>query len=199
MIHPRDIRKPEHPVDPLFVERWSPRAFTGEAISAEEIAVLLEAARWAPSAFNSQPWRFVYARRGTQAFPRFVELLNPWNQGWAHTASAILFVASAEDFVRPGQTETMKSASHAFDTGAAWANFALQASLRGWHAHGIGGFDAAKAREVLGVPEGVHLQAAIALGRLGDKSAIPEGYHAGETPSGRHPVGQWAFEGGFGG
>src|SRR3954452_10072684 len=87
-------RQPDHPVDPLFLARWSPRAFDGSELPEEDLLTLFEAARWAPSAFNSQPWRFLYARRGDENWPLFLSLLIPWNQSWAHSASALVYILS---------------------------------------------------------------------------------------------------------
>jgi len=179
------------------VERWSPRAFTGEDISQQELNSLFEAARWAPSSYNSQPWRFLYARRGTPAFDTFLDLLIPYNQQWAKNAAALIVVLSARTFVRPGTTEVLAAPNHSFDAGAAWANLALQASALGWHAHGIGGFDAQKARTALPVPDDYDVEIAVAVGRRGDKSLLPDHFHAGETPNGRRPVSETAFEGAF--
>ncbi|WP_454916455.1 nitroreductase family protein [Xanthobacter sediminis] len=190
-------RQSEHKVDPIFLERWSPRAFTGEEIPQGELDSLFEAARWAPSSFNSQPWRFLYAKRGTSAFDTFLDLLVPYNQQWAKNAAVLIIVLSAKTFVRPGGTEVVEARSHTFDAGAAWANLALQASSLGWHAHGMGGFDAQKAREVLHVPDDYDLEIAVAVGRRGDKSLLPDHFHKGETPNGRRPVSETAFEGAF--
>lgn len=190
-------RQPDHPVDPLFVERWSPRAFTGEEIGQSELDTLFEAARWAPSSYNSQPWRFIYGRRGTPAFETLFGLLSAYNQQWARHAAVLIVAVSARTFVRPGTSEVLVARSHSFDTGAAWANLALQATRLGWHAHGIGGFDVERARAVLGVPEGYELEAAIAIGRRGEKSILPEAFHGGESPNGRRPLAETVFEGRF--
>ncbi len=190
-------RQPDHPVEPLFVERWSPRAFTGEEISEAELATIFEAARWAPSSYNSQPWRFLYARRGTPLFDTFFGLLSAYNQQWAANATVLIVAVSARTFLKPGTSEVLVSRSHSFDTGAAWANLALQATRLGWHAHGIGGFDAEQARAVLGVPVDHDVEAAIAIGRRGDKALLPESFHKGESPNGRRPLSETVFEGGF--
>lgn len=190
-------RQSEHPVEPIFLERWSPRAFTGEEIPQAELNSIFEAARWAPSSYNSQPWRFLYARRGTAHFDTFLGLLNPFNQQWAKNASVIIIAVSARSFVRPGTTEVLQSRTHSFDTGAAWGNLALQASKLGWHAHGIGGFDVEKTRTELKVPDEYEVEIAIALGRRGEKTVLPENFHGGETPNGRRPLKETAFEGAF--
>lgn len=190
-------RQNEHPVEPLFLERWSPRAFTGEELPPAELKSIFEAARWAPSSFNSQPWRFLYARRGTPEFATFLGLLNPFNQQWAQHAAVLIIAVSARTFVRPGTSDVIVARTHSFDTGAAWASLALQATRLGWHAHGIGGFDVEKARTELKVPDDYEVEIAIALGRRGDKSLLPESFHKGETPSGRRPLNETVFEGAF--
>src|SRR4029079_10675808 len=87
-------RTADYPIEALFLERWSPRAFTDEPISERDLLTLLEAARWAPSSFNSQPWRFLYARRGTEPWAQFLGLLNEYNQSWAKNAAALLILVS---------------------------------------------------------------------------------------------------------
>lgn len=190
-------RQAEHPIEPLFLDRWSPRAFTGEEIPQGELNAVFEAARWAPSSFNSQPWRFLYARRGTPEFETFLGLLIPYNQQWAKNAAVLIIALSARTFVRPGTTEAQPARNHSFDTGAAWGSLALQATKLGWHAHGIGGFDVEKTRTELKVPDDYEIEAAIAIGRHGDKSILPESFHKGESPNGRRPITETAFEGAF--
>ncbi|MFH3481463.1 nitroreductase family protein [Xanthobacter variabilis] len=190
-------RQAEHPIEPLFLDRWSPRAFTGEEIPQGELNAVFEAARWAPSSFNSQPWRFLYARRGTPEFETFLGLLIPYNQQWAKNAAVLIIALSARTFVRPGTTEAQPARNHSFDTGAAWGSLALQATKLGWHAHGIGGFDVEKTRSELKVPDDYEIEAAIAIGRHGDKSILPESFHKGESPNGRRPITETAFEGAF--
>jgi nitroreductase len=191
-------RTPAHAIDPQFINRWSPRAFTGETLPEETLLGFLEAARWAPSGYNAQPWRFIWGRAGTPAWTPIFDALLPFNQGWAQRASALVLVLSQEQWVAPGKTEAQPNVSHAFDTGAAWGHLALQASLAGWHAHGIGGFDHAKARAGLGVPAGYSPQAVIAIGKRGDKSVLPEALQAREAPNDRLPLSALAAEGRFG-
>ena len=186
----------DHPIHSIFLERWSPRAFTGEEISQEELLALFEAARWAPSASNIQPWRFVYARRGTEHFASMLETLDEGNQRWAKKASALVIVLSkthrltSAGEVRPAYT-------HAFDTGAAWFALALQAQLAGWHAHAMAGVDRDKAVRVLGVPEHHRVEAAVAIGRIADPSTLPDDLRERERPSQRKPIGEFVFEGRF--
>lgn len=190
-------RQPAHPIDAPFVARWSPRAFTDEAIPRDTLLGLLEAARWAPSAANAQPWRFAWARRGTPAFERFLSALAPANQAWARNAAALVAVASRPTMERPGRPGPVPNASHAFDAGAAWAQLALQAQRWGWATHAMGGFDAARAREALALPDGLALHAFVAVGRRGDPATLPEALRARERPSDRRPLSELAFEGGF--
>ena len=190
-------RVADYPIDRLFIDRWSPRAFTGEAISETELFSLFEAARWAPSSYNSQPWRFLYARRDTAHWERFLGLLIPYNRSWAQHAAALIFVVSKSTMLPPGKTTEIPSHSHSFDAGAAWGSLALQALKSGWAAHGMVGLNFDEAFAALGLPQGYRVEAAIAVGRQGDKSILPEALQAREAPSGRLPVREIAFEGGF--
>lgn len=186
-----------HPIEPLFLERWSPRAFTGEDMSLETLATMLEAARWAPSAFNSQPWRFPYARGGTPHFDAYLDALIPFNQAWAKEASVLMFAVSTPLFTRPGKTEAQRTGSASFDTGSAFGYLCLQAAKLGWHAHGMGGFDGAKAAAAVNLPPEHTVEAAIAIGRHGDVGSLPDHLKAGETPSGRRPLDEIMIEGRF--
>jgi len=191
-------RTADHAIDPLFLERWSPRAFTNEIISEAELKALFEAARWAPSSYNSQPWRFIYARRGTAHWQTLLGLLNEFNQSWAKNAAALVVIVSKETMAVPGKAEEVPSHSHSFDAGAAWANLALQAVRLGWQAHGMVGFDRQRALSELKVPAGYRVEAAVAIGKPGDKAQLPEALQARETPSQRNPISATAFEGAFG-
>ena len=190
-------RTADYPIDALFLERWSPRAFAGEAILERELLTLLEAARWAPSSYNSQPWRFLYARRDTEPWPRFLGLLNEYNQSWARNAAALVILVSKTMMLPRGADKEVPSYTHSLDAGAAWANLALQATRSGWAAHGMAGFDVSRTAAELGVPPDYRVEAAIAIGRPGDKSLLPESLRAREEPSGRLPLSQLACEGRF--
>ena len=185
-----------HDVDPMFLERWSPRAFTGEAMPQATLLSLFEAARWAPSAANGQPWRFVYGHRGTEAFERIYNTLDEGNRRWADKASVLLVIVSqthrknADGEMRPAYT-------HAFDTGTAWGYLALQAIHAGYHAHGLGGIDREKAQEVLGISDGFRVEAAVAIGKIAPKETLPEDLMKREVPSTRKPVDEFVSEGRF--
>ncbi len=190
-------RTAAHAIDPLFLERWSPRAFTGEPIPETELMTLFEAARWAPSSFNAQPWRFIWARRDTGHWPRLLGLLSEYNQSWAKNAAALVVLVSKTTMLPRGADKEVPSVTHSLDAGAAWENLALQATRSGWAAHGMAGFDMPRAAVELGVPSGYRVEAAIAIGRRGDKSVLPEALQAREMPSDRLPLAQIVSEGRF--
>jgi len=192
-----NARVADHPIDPQFINRWSPRAYANDEITEQDLLTILEAARWAPSSYNSQPWRFVFARRGTPHWTRLLGLLNDFNRSWAETASALVIVLSKTTFAAPGTTEEKPSPTHSFDAGSAWGYLALQASLSGWHAHGMAGFDKEKARSELAIPENFAIEAAISIGKIGDKAMLPAGLQAKEAPSPRLPLSALVSEGTF--
>ena len=146
-------RRADYPIEPIFLERWSPRAFGADAISDADLHSVFEAARWAPSASNMQPWRFFYARRDTPAFATFLGLLVPGNQAWAKNAAALMILASQKSFIPPGKSEPVESRTHSFDAGAAWGFLALQALRLGYVTHAMAGFDVPRAASELGMPE----------------------------------------------
>lgn len=186
-------RTADHPVLDLFLRRWSPRAMTGEPLSDDELMTLFEAARWAPSTNNEQEWRFLYARNGSPQWPAFFDLLMPGNQVWCEKAAVLLVVLSKKTFTRNGKPNPVNS----FDAGAAFENLALQAAHMGIVCHGMAGFDNAKARADLRVPDDFEVEAMVALGRPGDPDTLPPELQARETPSGRKPVREFTCEGAF--
>ena len=190
-------RQPDHPIDPLFLDRWSPRAFDGLDMPDEDLFTIFEAARWAPSAFNSQPWRFLYANTGDPNWQRFLSLLIPWNQKWAHSASVLIYILSDTLPFVDKAGEPASSHTHSFDSGAAWACLALQATRMGYHAHGMSGVDFERARTELAVPERYRLEAAAVIGRIGDPAMLDEKLRARETPSGRKPLAEFVHAGNF--
>ena len=191
-------RTPDHEIDPLFLDRWSPRAFDGSDIPDEDLARMFEAARWAPSAVNSQPWRFLYAKRGDPNWDTFLSLLIPWNQSWAHSASVLIFVVSDSlPFTDKETGAPASSHTHSYDTGAAWVSLALQATRMNYLAHGMSGIQMELAREALRLPDRYRLEAACAVGRLGDPAQLDEKLRAREHPSGRKPQTDFAFAGPF--
>jgi len=192
-IDVRKYRTPDHPVEPLLVNRWSPRAMSGQPLSGDDLLRLLEAARWAPSSYNEQPWRFLYAQRGGPHWQTFFDLLVEGNQVWAKNAAVLFVVVSRTTFARNNQPNRV----HTFDCGAAWQNLALQACAMGLVAHGMVGFDHEKARQVLDVPDDHRVEAMIAVGRPGRIEDLPQRLREREFPSPRKPVSEWAWEGKF--
>ena len=166
---------------------------SGEEIQEEDLMTLFEAARWAPSSYNNQPWRILYARRGTEHWQLFFDLLADGNKTWAKDAAALLLFASKTTFDFNGKPYP----THSFDTGAAWENLALQGSLRGLVVHGMQGFDYERARADLDIPEGFHVEAMIAVGRPGNVEDLPEPSRSRETPNSRRPLSETICEGPF--
>ena len=187
-----DFRKPEHNVDELFINRWSPRAMSGQEIDEATLLSLFEAARWAPSSNNNQPWRFIYGRRNTKNWTTFFNLLAEGNQVWAKDAAVLIVVISKTTFDNGKNART-----HSYDAGAAWENFAMQGSLRGLVVHGMQGFDYDKAKEVLRIPDGYQVEAMIAVGRKGKKEDLPAYQQEREFPSARKNISEIAMEGFF--
>jgi len=178
---------------PVFLDRWSPRAFDGSAMPEGDLATILDAARFAPSASNYQPWRFLFAHRGDANWDRFLSFLVPFNQDWAKTASVLVYVISEKVMGdRPSYT-------HSFDAGAAWGMMAIQATMLGYYTHGMAGVDFAAAADSLGVPDSFRMECAVAIGRMGDPAALPEALQAREFPSDRKPLEDIATPGNFGG
>lgn len=189
-----NTRSTAYPVDTLFLERWSPRSLEPTPVPEADLLTMLEAARFAPSAFNMQPWRFVYALRGTPEFDAQLEALDPFNRGWAQHGGALVWLASLSK--APDMEGVERSAPmHVFDAGAAWAQFALQASRLGYAAHAMAGIERPRAAELIGLPEGGEVHIAIAVGKRAPAERLPEGLQAREKPSARQPLDKIAFAG----
>lgn len=189
-------RQTEFPVDPLFTARWSPRSFIPKAISDKDLKTILEAASFAPSAMNAQPWRFVYAHRDTPEFEKVASALIEYNAMWAKNASALVLVFSQKT-VTSDAGEEKPFYSHAFDAGAAWMSLALQAHMLGYHAHAMGGVLHDKAMELFNVPSSFRLEVGVAIGTRGEKEALPERLQEREVPSPRKPLSAIAGNGTF--
>lgn len=188
-------RQAGHPIDALFLNRHSPRAFTLEEIPEAELLTLMEAARWAPSASNTQPLRLAWGRRGAAAFDTIAACLVPGNRIWAERAAALVVVASQAEAEKDGAPSALPW--HAFDAGAAWMSLALQAHLRGWIAHAMGGFDKEAAARTLHLPQGHALHCVVAIGRHGPAETLPEHQRPREAPNSRRPLSEIAGHGRF--
>jgi nitroreductase len=186
-------RDPDHEVDPLFVNRWSPRAMTGEPLEEEEYLPLFEAARWAPSAYNNQHWRFCYAARDDEEWETFADLLLGGNEEWATDAAVLVVIVSKTTFDHNDEHAPV----HSFDTGAAWQNLALEGARRGLAVHGMAGFDYERAAEELGIPEGYEVEAMCAIGERAPPETLPENLQEREVPSDRKPLEETVHQGRF--
>jgi nitroreductase len=168
---------------------------SGETLTGEELAPLFEAARWAPSSYNAQPWRFMYALKGDEHFDAFFDLLVEGNQEWAKSAGALLVIASRSRF----EHNEKDSITHSFDTGAAWMSIALQAHQNGLVAHGMQGFDYSAARGLLGLPAAYRIEAMVALGKPGSVADLAPHLQEREKPSARKATSEFVFNGPFAG
>ena len=186
-------RTPTHPIHPLLLNRWSSRAMSPVKMEEEEWLPLFEAARWAPSSYNDQPWRFLYAKRDSSFWPLFSNLLLESNQRWAKNASVLVVLISHKVFEKNGKP----SKTHQFDAGAAWENLALEGASRNYVVHGMQGFDYEKARLSLKIPDDYQVEIMIAIGKKGKPDDLPEDLQAKETPSSRKPLKELIKEGPF--
>lgn len=182
-------------VEKLIVDRWSPRAFDGSEISQDDLDTIFEAAGWAPSAFNAQPWTFLYARKGDANWDLLLNQLVDFNQSWAKEASALVFVVS--DKLMRSEKGNSDNHSHSFDAGAAWVLAALQAQALGYYTHGMSGLKFGEAEAALGIPDDHRLEAAFVIGRKGDVGSLPEFLQSREVASDRKPISEYVKAGKF--
>ena len=186
-------RKSDYDISPLILNRWSPRAMTGAEIDEQELMAIFEAGRWAPSSYNNQPWRFIYAKRNTEHWDRLFNLMVEFNQSWTKNAAVLVVIISKKTFDHNGQP----SITHSFDAGAAGENMALEAARRGYVLHWMQGFDYDKAKKALGIPEAYNAEAMAAIGKRGKKSDLPAELQEREMPSQRKPLKEIIMEGKF--
>lgn len=192
MIDIKDFRTAEHDIDPIYINRWSPRSFLDKEVPQEVLNSLFEAARWAPSAANVQPWRFIFARTEEDRHT-FLSFIDEGNVIWCSKAPVLVAILSK---TTRADGEKM-NLTHAFDTGAAWAFLALEAIRQGLHTHPMGGFDRDKAKDVLNIPEEYDVQAIVAIGYMGPKENLTESLQEREKPSGRKGLDEIVAEGSF--
>ena len=189
------IARTSRPIHDLLSRRWSPRAFADRPVEPAGLVALLEAARWAPSSYNEQPWNFIVApREETGGFNQLLSCLSRGNASWAARAP-VLMLAVARLLDEEGDPNR-----HAFyDLGQAVAQMAVQALDLGLYMHQMAGFDVEKAQRVFAIPEQFEPAAAIALGYLGDPADLPERYREGEArPRTRKPLADFVFAGKWG-
>lgn len=187
------MRKTGHPIHPLLEGRWSPRSMTGQPIKDEELMSLFEAARWAPSSYNGQPWRFLYAKRDTPDWDLFYNLMVPFNQEWTKNAAVLLVVVSKNTFDHNGKP----SRTHSYDTGSAWMSLAIEGTARGYVVHGMEGFDYAKAKKALHIPDDHTVEAMAAIGIRAPKEKLSPELQKKEEPSDRRPLSEIIIQGKF--
>lgn len=191
MIDIKEYRNPQHSIDPKYIKRWSSRAFLDKDVPMETLNRLFEAARWAPSAANKQPWQFIFAK-SKEDRDQFLSFINDGNTVWCDKAPVLVAIASRETWSEEGKDI---NPTHAFDTGAAWAYLALEATNQGLVAHAMGGFDHIQAKEVLQLPENYTVHAIVAIGYRGDKQSLTEPLQEREKPSNRKKVEEFISEG----
>jgi len=172
-------------VEDLFLRRWSPRAFADKAVSTEDLKKIFEAARWAASSYNEQPWRFFLGRRGDATYQKIFDVLVEFNQGWAKSAPVLILSVASNKFSQNGKPNQYSI----HDTGAATGYLSLQATALGLHTHSMAGFDHHKARRTFNVSEDYDIGAVTALGYLGDPNTLHDQMRAQETsPRQRKPL-----------
>lgn len=175
-----DARTDDSGVAPLFVQRWSPRAFQKHAIDAETMQRIMAAARWSPSCFNAQPWRFYTSTENT--FDDFLGLLVEGNQGWAKDVSVIGFLVGNKNFEHNGKPNSYYS----FDSGAAWMAMTLQARMEGLYTHGMGGIEKEAATKYLQLDtEQSEVLMGFTIGELAELDDLTPEQREQETPNAR--------------
>ncbi len=173
-----------------ILKRWSPRAFSDKPVSAESLTEVFEAARWAASSYNEQPWRFLVGHRGDETYQKIFDSLIEFNQGWAKSAPVLILSIAKKTFTQNGSPNYY--ALH--DTGAATAYLSLQATALGFHTHSMAGFDRDKAQKAFHIPDDFEAGAVTALGYLGDPETLPEQMKQMETaPRQRKPLSEIVF------
>lgn len=181
------------PVHDLIGNRWSPRAFSNREMTEEQVVALLEAARWAPSSYNEQPWRFIVARKSDPGnYSKLSSSLMELNRVWAGNAPLLMLTLTKRTFTHNGEPNFY--ALH--DAGIALGHLAIQATAMGLSLHIMGGFDHAAARAAFEIPEEYELGAAVAVGYASDPSTLPERFRQAESaPRSRKPLADLVYAG----
>jgi nitroreductase len=188
--------KTTYPIHELLLKRWSPRAFADRPVPPDVVRRLLEAARWAPSSYNEQPWAFIVATRDKPAeFAKLLGCLVAGNQAWAKAAPVLMLTAARHTFAKNGQPNR-----HAFhDVGLASGQLTVQATAEGLYVHQMAGIEVEKARQVYGIPDGWEAVTGVAVGYLGDPAGLPEPLRSREMAEpARKPLAEIVFGGTWG-
>jgi nitroreductase len=185
-----------HPIHEVIAQRWSPRAFSAEPVSPEILRSLFEAARWAASSYNDQPWAYIVATKDDpENYAKLLSVLMDMNQAWAKQAPVLAISVARRHFKHNGAPNPVSF----HDLGAANAQLTMEATSRGLRVHQMGGFHHDKAREAFGLPEGWDPVSAIAIGHPGDPQTLPENFRAGElAPRTRKPLSEFVMSGHWG-
>jgi nitroreductase len=185
----------DHPIHDLIRHRWSPRAFADKPVAPEVLRSLFEAARWAPSSSNEQPWAFLVATKDSPSYSKLLSTLVEFNQMWAKNAPVLAIAVSRLSFARSGQPNR----NAFYDTGAAVAHLTMEASTRGLFVHQMAGFDPQKAKELFSIPADWEAIAAFVIGYPGDPQALPETLRERElAPRARKPLSEFVLSGAWG-
>ena len=176
---------------PIILERWSPRAFADRDVSPADLKTVFEAARWAPSSNNEQPWRFFVGHRGSDTYNKIFDALVPFNQAWARSAPVLILGIASTRFSHNDSPNNY--AVH--DLGAAAVLITLQAAAQGLSTHQMAGFDWVKARENFRIPDTYALGSVMALGYQGDPASLVNERHQSQeqTPRSRKPLNVWVL------
>jgi nitroreductase len=183
------------PIHDLIAARWSPRAFSDNPVSSEDLTTIFTAASWAASSNGEEPWRFLVGRKGTDTYAKIFDTLVEFNQNWAKSAPVLILSVGKTVFsAKPGKPDPGPNAYALHDTGAASANLCLQAIALGIHTHGMAGFDHDKARAHFTLPADYTIGAVWALGYLGDPATLPDYLQKMEAaPRTRKPLAEFVF------
>ena len=195
MAHPKQAN-PDHPISESISKRWSPYGFSDRAVSKDDLRSLFEAARWAPSSYNEQPWSYIVATKDdAENFKKVVSCLVEGNQAWASAAPVLAIGCTSLNFTRNGQP----NAAAIHDLGLASGNLCLEATARGLYVHQMIGILPDKAREVFHVPEGVRPLTALAIGYAADPAQSPQQIKdRDQTPRKRKTLDEFVFGGDWG-
>lgn len=188
--------KPDHPIHELLASRWSPYAFANEPVSDDDLRSLFEAARWAPSSYNEQPWSYLVATKANPTeFERLVSCLVEGNQPWAKAAPVLAIGCTTLNFVRNGKP----NAAAVHDLGLASASLVLEATARGLFVHQMIGILPERVRELYQVPAGVQPLTGIAIGHVTTPDSLPDAYKQRDlAPRSRKKLGEFLFSGQWG-
>jgi nitroreductase len=195
-MNPHKQASPAHPIHELTARRWSPYAFSDRPVSEDDLRSLFEAARWAPSSYNEQPWSYLVATKANPAeFERLLSCLVEGNQVWAKAAPVLALGCTSLFFTRNGKP----NAAAVHDLGLAAGNLCLEATARGLYVHQMIGILPDRAREVFRIPEGVQPLTGLAIGYAADPDTLPEKLRERDlAPRTRKPLAEFVFGGAWG-